>query len=894
MQAPSYPTRTKTRFSMTTRNLDSLFNPNAITLIGDGSDYEVLIARNLMQSGFKGPIMPVDPKRWALEGALAYHDIASLPVAPALAIITRPLPQAPALIAQLGERGARAAVLTNDMPAGKERAALCQAILDAAKPYLLRVLGPGSQGFNVPLANLNASLNRQSLLPGQIAFVTESGTISQTALDIGNHYSFGFSHLIHLGDSLDIDLADILDYLAGDYRVRAILLYLERIRDARKFMSAARRAARVKPVVVLKPRRFPEGDDDAVYSAAFRRAGLLRVDDSDELIQMVEVLKAARLVHNDRLAILSNSSSMSLMATDILYDFGGRLAQFSEATQQGLESLTTSKDRPNPLDIGDEATDKTYSKALDLLLADPGIDGVLVIKTPTAFSDTMAVADALFERLAKSQRCIIASFPGPRAGDGARRKLARKIPTYETPGDAVQAFMRIVQYKRNQSTLMETPPSLPEAFTPDVAAAKIVIARALASGHHLLNEHQALQLLTAYDIPVAETLTARSPDEAAQIAQQLDQAVVLKIMSPDVANKSQIGGIARYLNTPDAVRQAATAMLTQLRSVAPAARFEGFLLQPMVSRDSAYELTIGVRPGSGFGPVIYFGQGGIEADTINDFAYGLPPLNMHLAREVMAQTRIYPRLRYSLLRRANLNALALTLVKVSQMIIDLDELTELHINPLWVTAQGVVALDARILLTPTVRIPAERLAIRPYPKALEETITLANGRELQLRPVLPEDEPSLHALVSRASREDLRRRFFQPIRELSHEMAAGLTQIDYNREIALVAVGPGLPGKAEIYGIINLSADPNNDKAEYSILIDRGLIGMGLGNRLMRRIIDYARARGIGQIYGEVLQENKPMLQLNQALGFAIHSDPDDPSLKHVILRLHDISSSAG
>lgn len=881
---------------MTTRNLNYLFNPDAIALISDGGDSEVIIARNLMKSGFKGPIMPVDPKRWALEGALAYRDIASLPVVPGLAIITRPLRQAPMLIRDLGERGARAAVLISDarkIPPD-ECEALFQAILDAAKPYLLRVLGPGSQGFNVPLANLNVSLTRQPPLSGQIAFVTESGTIGQTALDIGNRYGFGFSHLIHLGDSLDIDLADILDYLAGDYRVRAILLYLEHIGDPRKFMSAARRAARIKPVIVLKPHRFPEEPDDAVYAAAFRRAGLLRVEDSDELLQMVEVLKAARLVHNDRLAILSNSSSMSLLAADTLYDFGGRLAQFSETTQQGLETLIGPSTLPNPLDLGDQADEKAYSKALDLLLAEPGVDGVLIIKTPTALVDTTAVADALLPRLVNSHRCVIASFPGPQTGEEARQRLARQIPTYETAGNAVQAFMRIVQYKRNQALLMETPPSLPEEFTPEVAVAKAVIAKALDGGRRFLNEYEAMQLLTAYGIPVAETLLARSPDEAADIAARLNQAVALKIISPDVANKSQIGGVARYLNTPDAVRQAAVTMLRHLRSVAPAARFDGFVLQPMISRNGAYELILGARPGGGFGPVIYFGQGGTEADIINDFSYGLPPINMHLAREMMAQTRIYQRLRYSLLRRANLNALALALVKISQMIVDLDELTELHINPLWTNAQGVIALDVRVQLTPIVGSPTQRLAIRPYPKNLEETVTLPNGRELWLRPVLPEDEPSLHALVSRASPEDLRRRFFQPIRELSHEIAASLTQIDYNREMALVAVGPGLPGKAEIYGIVNLSADPNNDRAEYSILVDRALMGFRLGNLLMRRMIDYARARGIVEIYGEVLQENKPMLQLNQALGFAIHTDPDDPGLKHVILQLHHIGSSAG
>lgn len=882
---------------MTIRNLDSLFKPDTIALVCGNGDVEVNIARNLMSSGFKGPILPVTPDRWALEGALTYRDIASLPLPPTLAIITRPLQEVPDLIRQLGERGARAAVLMNNARAmaDDERAALLQAILDAAKPYLLRVLGPGSQGLLAPLSHLNISLNRQPLYSGQIAFITQSGTIGQTVLDVGQHRDFGFSYLVHLGDSLDIDLADILDYLAGDYQTRAILLYLEHIGDARKFMSAARRAARTRPVIVLKPRRYPEEPDDAVYAAAFRRAGLLRVDDSDELLQMIEVLKAAKRVNNDRLAILSNSSSMSLLATDTLYRFGGRLAQFSEVTQRGLELLVEPSDSPNPIDLSDQASAKIYSQALDLLLADPGVDGVLIIKTPSDLGETVAVAENLIQRLAQSHRCIIASFPGSRIGAEARRRLLdRQVPTYETASEAVQAFMRIVQYKRNQSLLMETPPSLPEEFTPDIATARSIIAGALAEGRHSLNICEAMRLLAAYRIPIVETLLAYSPKEAADFAARINQPIALKIITPDDIAQSKVGGVARYLHTPEAVQEAATMMMIRLRCVSPPIPFRGFALQPMVARDGAYDIIVGARAGGCFGPVLCFGQGGSDAEVINDLAYGLPPCNLHLAREIMAQTRIYQRLRYSLLRRANLNALALTVVKVSQMVIDLAELTELTINPLRVNARGVAALDAQMRLTPAPFIPAQRLAIRPYPKNLEEIITLSNQREILLRPVLPEDEPALQALALRASPEDLRRRFFQPIRELSHDLAATLTQIDYHREMALVAVGPGVPGKAEIYGIVNLSADPDNERAEYSILIDRALMGLGLGNLLMRRIIAYARASGIGEIHGEVLQENKPMLQLDRALGFSVHSDPDDPGLKHVILKLHCVESSAG
>lgn len=879
---------------MTTRNLDALFKPDAIALIGGSGEggHEEQIARSLMGGGFKGPIMPVDPSRWALAGALAYPDIASLPVTPDLAIITRPLAEAPTLITQLGQRGARAALLTGDarsLPAA-ERQRLRQAVLDAAQPWLLRVLGPNSQGFHAPRAHLNVTLSPQLLPPGQIALVSESGTIGQTALDLGLHQKFGFSYVIHLGEKADIDLADILDYLAGDYQTRSILLYLEQIGDARKFMSAARRAARIKPVIVLKPRCYPPEPDDAVYAAAFRRAGLLRVDDSDEFLQMIDVLNTARRASRDRLVILGNSSSLNLLAVDTLQRYGGRLAQLSEATQQGLESLINPSAAPNPVDLGDEAGAEAYGQALDLVLADAGVDSVLVIKTPNPLHDAAEVAEAMLQRLTDGRPRMIASFPGPSTSAAARQRLlAKQVPAYETASAAVRAFMRIVQYRRNQALLMETPPSLPEEFTPDATAARAILDQARRAGRNYLDGYEAMQLLTAYGIPVVETRKARSPEEAAELAARMQPPVALKIASPEAVIKSRIGGVARYLTTPEAVQLAATRMLAQLRELAPTARFDGFLLQPIMPRDDAYELTMGVRDGGDFGPVIYFGQGGAETEVIADRAYGLPPLNLHLASEIMGQTRIHRRLRYSLLRRANLNALALTLVKISQMVIDLDALDALDINPLWANAHGVVALDARVQLRTA---PGPRpLAIQPYPKALEEVITLPNGRELLLRPVLPEDEPALHALVGRASPEDLRRRFFQPIRELSHDVAASLTQIDYQREMALVAAAPGLPGKAEIHGIVNLSADPNHERAEYSILVDRALMGLGLGNRLMRRIIQYARAKGIHEIYGEVLTENKTMLQMNRALGFRVHTDHDDPGLKHVVLPLHASAS---
>jgi acetyltransferase len=878
---------------MTIQNLDYLFKPNAIALVCSGDKTDVVIARNLMNAGFSGPVMPVDTTRPALEGAITYASIAHLPLLPDLVVIAKSTLETPDLISELGKRGVRAAVIVGESKKitqtepGKK---FHQAIRNAAAPYLLRVLGPGCRELKVPAAGLNASLSQFKALPGHAGFVTQSSGIAQAAQDWSMHHGFGFSYLINLGAEVDVDIADALDYLANDYRTRAILLYLEHITHPRKFMSAARRAARIKPVIVLKPQRYDARDDgeDAVYSAAFRRAGILRVDDRHELFNLVEALPAAKRVNNDRLAIVSNSRSLSTLAASTLYQLGGRLAQFSEETQRGLENLTEQVHAAgNPVDLGSRATADSYGAALDLLSKDRGIDGILVIKAPSALSKALPIAEAIIARLADLRCCLLASFPGLVSGEAARRcTMANQVPTYETSNGAVGAFMRMVQYKRNQRLLKETPPSLPEAFTSHPETARNIITQGLAAGRERLNEFESMQLLAAYGIPVVETHRASDPAEACQIAAKLGRSVAIKILSPAIPNKVQVGGVARYLDTPEAVRTAASSMLVRLQDIAPAAELEGFLIQPMEYRDGAYELTLGVRPGGPFGPVIYFGHGGTEAEVIDDIGYGLAPLNMHLAHEMMAQTRIYQRLRYSLLRRVDLDAVALTLVKISQMVVDLGELVELDINPLRANAQGVLVLDAQVGIAPYSGDPAQRLAIRPYPNELEERITLSNGLEVLLRPVLPEDEPGLQGLVQRTSPEDLRLRFFQPIRALSHDMAAALTQIDYNREMALVAVGPGLPGKATVYGMANLSADPDNQRAEYSIIVDRELMRCGLGMGLMRRIIDYGHQRNIREIYGEVLQENEAMLELDKALGFSVHTPPDDPGLRHVTLRL--------
>jgi len=434
---------------------------------------------------------------------------------------------------------------------------------------------------------------------------------------------------------------------------------------------------------------------------------------------------------------------------------------------------------------------------------------------------------------------------------------------------------------------METPPSIPEEFTPDTETARRIIQIALTAGRRRLNAYEASQVLSAYEISTVPLRFASTPEAATDVALELGGQVALKILSPDIANKSDVGGVAFNLKNPLEVLVAATEMLKRVGDLAPEAVIDGFAVQPMQFRHGAYELMIGVRTGRRFGPVIFFGHGGTESEVIDDVAYALPPLNMQLARDLMSRTRLYRRLATNRGRPIDLDDMALTLIKVSQMVIDLAEVIEMDINPIWTDADGLVALDVNILIEPSALPAAQRLAISPYPKQLERVYDLPDGRSFLIRPILPEDEPQLKDLIKRIPPEDVRMRFFQPLRELPHEMAARLTQLDYEREMALIVTEPNsLPGKGKMWGAVRCNADPDLEKAEYAILVDRAVTGLGLGPMLMRFIIDYAKKAGIKELYGEVLRENESMLRLNRALGFQVRSSPDDPSVVHVSLPL--------
>ena len=897
---------------MTIRNLDVMFHPSSVALVGASQkpgSIGAVIARNLVGGGFGGDIFFVNPKYKTIENLAAYRDVNRLPKAPDLGVIATPPDTVPQLIDKLGRRGTRAAVVISagfselGAEAGKK---LCTQMLEAARPHLLRIVGPNCLGIMVPAVGLNASFGHVQPLRGNIAFVAQSGAVQTSVLDWATSRGIGFSHFVSVGNMSDVDFGDMLDYLANDFSAKAILLYIENITHARKFMSAARAAARMKPVVVVKAGRHLEGaraaashtgalaGADAVYDAAFARAGMLRVMDMQALFDSVETLAMSRPFRGERLAILTNGGGMGVLATDVLMDKKGRLAELAPETIDRLNQvLPRTWSHGNPVDIIGDAPPDRYTAALQALLDDKGVDALLVLNCPTAVASSTDAARAVVETLKEagpkaSGRGIFTSWLGIESAREARVLFAEhKIASYDTPTDAVRGFMQMVRYRRSQQTLMETPPNIPEAFAPEIEQARGILEKALSAGRSWLSETEAKAVLAAYGIPVVPTREAGIPDEAAAIAAGMAAPVALKILSADILHKSDAGGVTLNLTSPEAVRAAAEAMQERIAAKLPQAKISGFTVQPMVHRPGAVELIVGMVDDVQFGPVMLFGHGGTAVEVIGDKAIGLPPLNLHLAHEMMRRTRVRRLLdAYRGKPAADVDAVALTLVKVSQMISDLAQIAELDINPLLADEHGVVALDARIKVAPS-PVPADqRLAIRPYPKALEETLVLPDGQKLFLRPIRPEDEPALQGLFARLSKDEIRLRFLHAMKILSHDMAARLTQIDYDREMALVLTDPGPQAEPMLYGVVRLAADPDNARAEFAILIRRDFTGMGLGPMLMRRIIDYAKKRGIGELYGDVLMDNRPMLKLCEALGFKRRYDPREPDVAIVTLPL--------
>jgi acetyltransferase len=878
---------------MSIRHLDSLFEPASVAVFGASSragSVGATVWHNLRHGGFGGRLMAVNPNHREIDGDPVYASTADLPEAPDLAVICTPAATVPKLIRALGERGTRAAVvLTAGLSDAQKRA-----MLEAARPHLLRILGPNCIGLLNPHRGLNASFAHIGAAAGSLAFVSQSGALVTAMLDWAAGRGIGFSLFASLGEHADVDFGDLLDYLASDPKTKAILLYVESIEAPRKFMSAARAAARNKPVLVVKAGRSAQGQkaaashtgalaaSDLVFDAAIRRAGMLRVDTLQDLFTAAEMLSHYReappeAAGQDGLTLLTNGGGAGVLAADAAAAAGVPLAEPSKATLKALDAvLPPNWSHGNPVDLIGDAPVQRYVDAVQVLQAAPEAGALLFMHAPTAIVPSAEIARALLPLLQGSRLQPLACWLGDAAVREARGLFqAGGIPTYDTPEQAVDAFAMLVTYRRNQEELMQAPPA--ESAQPlwEAAAVRAPIDAALKAKRTLLTEPEAKAVLAACGIPVVGTrVVAADAEAAAQAAGEIGYPVVLKILSPQISHKSDVGGVALGLADADAVREGALAMLKRVRALRPDAKITGFTVQVQVRRPQAQELIVGSTVDALFGPVLLFGAGGTAVEVVADRAVALPPLNMPLARALVQRTRVARLLAgWRDVPPADVDAVCRVLTTLSQLLADEPRIAEIDINPLLADADGVIALDARIRVSADAPGGADHFAIRPYPGHLSERFEW-QGRTLTLRPIRPEDEAQHLEFLGRLDPVDVRMRVFYSRRSIERSELARLTQIDYEREMAFIATAP-LPdvdqaGGEETLGVVRAVADPDNITAEFGIVVRSDLKGGGLGLKLMTKLIEHLRQRGTQRLVATVLKENQRMLDLAEELGFTM------------------------
>ena len=903
---------------MSIRHLESLFEPRSIAVIGASdrpSSVGATVWRNLRLGGFEGPLHAVNARHDRVGGEPAYASVAALPQAPDLAVIcTRPA-SVPGLVAELGARGTRAAIV---MTAGLD-AAQKQAMLDAARRHLLRILGPNCLGLLAPHVGLNASFAHVAAQPGSLAFVSQSGALVTALLDWAQGRGIGFSQFVSLGEHADVDFGDLLDYLASDARTRAILLYIESVQAARKFMSAARAAARNKPVIVVKAGRTAQGQQaasshtgalagsDMVFDAAIRRAGMLRVDTLHELFSAAETLShfqtpgpggfgQSEAALGQRLTLVTNGGGAGVLAADAAAQAGVELATLPAEMLGALNAfLPANWSHGNPVDIIGDAPVERYVRTLETLLDSPDTGSVLFMHAPTAIVPSAEIAAALVPLARAGRRGpqrLLSCWLGDAAVRDARHTFrAAGIPCYDTPEEAVRAFAMLQDYRRNQAELIEAPAAAdtrgaaPAAM--DLARVRATIGRVLAEGREWLGEHEAKAVLRDCGIPVADTrVVDASPDAAVAAAQAIGFPVVLKILSRQITHKSDVGGVALNLDDEATLRAAAASMLARVRAERPGVEVDGFTVQRMVRRPRAIELIVGAHTDALFGPVILFGQGGTSVEVVADRAVALPPLNAPLARALVERTRVARLLAgWRDVPAADLAGVHGVLCAVSQLLAEVPQIAELDINPLLADAAGVVALDARIRVSAAAPGGAEHFAIRPYPGELEETVPWSGGT-VTLRPIRPEDEAQHLEFLGRLDAQDIRMRVFYTRRSIERTELARLTQIDYEREMAFIATTATASGAQETLGVARATTDPDNIGAEFGIVVRSDLKGSGLGQLLMNKLVAYLRGRGTQRLHATVLKENRRMLALADDLGFLRDAVQDEDDVVALTLPL--------
>jgi acetyltransferase len=884
---------------MNVHHLDRFFDPRRIALIGVTSNPKSVggrILANLVGGGFQGVVYPVNPDFEAVSGIPCYPDLKSLPRRPDLSVICAPAVRVPFLVRECGEAGVRSVIVVSAgfRETGAEGRALEEQVLTEAAGFDdLRILGPNCLGVIIPGRRLNASFAADMPQAGEIAFISQSGALCTSVLDWAQEEKIGFSAFVSVGNSADVDFADLIDYFGEDEKTKSIILYIESVKDARRFMTAARAFARSKPIIAYKAGRFPESaeaaashtgalaSEDAVYDAAFQRAGLARVFDIGDIFDVAELLGRRRIPKGPRLGIVTNAGGPGVMAVDALIQAGGTPASLSPATMAALdETLPPAWSHRNPVDILGDARSKLAAKAVSLVLNDPGVDAVLAIVTPQAMTNPTAIAREIGPMAQGTRKPLLAAWLGGKSmAEGVRTLNDGGIPTYDTPERAVGAFMTLVSYARNLEILYETPKDLPVEFSLDRDGRRAMVRKALFDGPDTLAEDASKSVLEAYGIPVTKPVFAGTEEAAVQAAEGMGYPVVLKIHSPDITHKTDVGGVVLDLNDAGGVRAAFRKAMSAAAAARPGARLEGMTVQPMIRSVEAVELILGAKKDPVFGTVMMAGMGGTTAELFRDRALGFPPLNERLARRMLESLKIWPLLLgYRGRPAAATDRLIETMIRLSYLVADHPEIKELDINPLLAGPSSVLALDARIVIDRSAAVqgpkadPFAHLALEPYPEHYTKDVVLDDGTPCRLRAIKPEDEAMWLELLGGCSRESIYSRFRYFFHWESHEVAARYCYIDYDRELAIVAESRN-GEKRRLMGVGRLVADPMKTSAEYAVLVGDAWQDKGLGGVLTDRCLKIAADWGIRKITAITTADNPRMIAVFKKRNFAIRFD---------------------
>jgi len=890
---------------MPIKKLDSIFKPKRIALIGVSNDPKSvggITLRNLVGGGFTGVVYPVNPKREAVLGIPCFPDVKSLPKTPDLAVIMVAAKIVPQIVRECGEAGIHGVIIMSAgfKESGEEGRKLEEQVkLEKAKFPDMRIIGPNCLGIIVPGANMNASFASGMPKSGHVAFISQSGALCTSLLDWAFENNVGFSYFVSIGNSVDVSFGDLIDYFGQDPTTKSMVLYVESLSFARTFMSAARAFARKKPIIVYKSGRFPESaaaaashtgamaSEDSIYDAVFRRAGIARVYNFGDLFDFTDLIGRKRAPKGSRLAIVTNAGGPGVMATDSLIAAGGKLVELSEATIEKLnEYLPPYWSHGNPVDVLGDATPERFAKATEIVLEDENVDAVLVLLTPQAMTEPTATAEAIASLVNKTSKTIMAAWLGGLTmRDGLAVFNNAGIAAYEAPEQAIQAFMTLSNYSKNLANLYETPKEIPVSFHYDREELRKKYLTKIFPKARILNEDDSKLLVNDYGIQTTHPEVAANEDEAVKIAEKKKYPVVLKIYSPDITHKSDVGGVALNLRDEEMVRAAFRNMIKTVSGKMPEARIEGVTVQKFVTSKDAIELILGIKKDPSFGTVMLVGMGGVTAELFKDKRLEFPPLNEHLTRDILQSLTIYPLLTgYRGSRPKNIDKLIEVIIRLSYLAADYPEIDELDINPVVVTPEDVIALDARIVVDQKMLGKEVKeyshLILRPYPESLIKSITLNDGTEVLLRPIKPEDEPMWFELLASCSKESIYLRFRYDFYYDSHEVASQFCFIDYDREIAIVAEIEE-EGKRKIIGVGRLIADPDVEVMEYAILITDKWQQKELGFILTEYCMNIAKHRGIKRLVAETTKNNKPMISVFKKLNFKINFNEDSTVSVH-------------